>query len=295
MRIAIGGSTGLIGSALTQHLRRTGHEVVRLVRRDPHSPDERRWDLDTASIGGPGLDDVDAVVNFAGAGIADARWTAARKRELVDSRVQSTQAIVNALQHEGQCRVFLSGSAIGYYGDRGDEMLDETSTPGTDFLAGLVQRWEATAHEAADHVRVATLRTGHVLAGQGGLLGKQKLIYQLGLGGRIGSGQQWVSWIALSDYVAAVMHLLQHEVSGPVNVVGPAPVRNTEFTEAFARALHRPAVLPLPLPVARAAFTNQMVDVAMLASQRVKPTVLELGGFVFEHRTIDEAMAAALN
>ncbi|WP_203568957.1 TIGR01777 family oxidoreductase [Aestuariimicrobium ganziense] len=298
MRVAVGGSTGLIGSALTQHLRRTGHEVVRLVRREPHSPDERRWHLSEQrrEIEG-GLADVDAVVNLAGAGIANARWTRSRKRELVDSRLRPTQTIAAALAEAPRCRTFLSGSAIGVYGDRGPEQLDEQSSAGHGFLADLVRDWEAAAVELSPtDTRVVLLRTGHVLAGQGGILGKQKLIYELGLGGPIGDGGQWVSWISLADHVAAMTHLLtRDDLCGPVNMVGPNPVTNLEFTRAFARAMHRPAKLPLPLPVARAVFTSEMVDDAMLASQRVRPKVLIESGFDFGHRTVNDAMRAALD
>ena len=286
MRIAIAGSHGLIGHALTQHLRRRGHEVVRLVRRAPISPDE-------AQLSSTCLDEVDAVVNLAGAGIANARWTRARKRELVDSRLRTTETIVAALQHSQRCLVFLSGSAIGYYGDAGEQTVTEESAAGSGFLADLVQQWEVAALRAPERVRVVTLRTGHVIALNGGLIGKQKLIYQAGLGGRIGSGQQWVSWISLRDWVAAAQHLLTSSVSGPVNLVGPAPVRNLELTRALGRRFRRPTVLPLPLFVARAAFGREMVADAMLAGQRVEPTVLLEDGFSFADETIEQALRGA--
>lgn len=286
MRIAIAGSHGLIGHALTQHLRRGGHEVVRLVRHAPISPDERQ-------LSDSMLEGVDAVVNLAGAGIANARWTAKRRAELVNSRVQTTRTIVAALEASSTCRVFLSGSAIGFYGDSGDEILTEQSAAGSGFLADLVGQWEAEAARAPERVRVVMLRTGHVIAAHGGLIGKQSLIYRAGLGGRIGSGRQWVSWISLRDWVAAAEHLLTSQVSGPVNLVGPRPVRNLDFTRALGRAFRRPTVLPLPLPVARVMFGSEMVEDAMLAGQRVEPKVLLEDGFTFTDETIDEALSGA--
>lgn len=294
MRISITGSHGLIGRALTQHLRRQGHEVVRLVRSTPVSPDERHIDLEAGRIEAPGLADVDAVVNLAGAGIADARWTKARKRDLRASRLATTLTLVQALGEAERCQVLLSGSAIGFYGDRGDEQLDETSTTGRGFLAQLVRDWESTADEAPDGVRVVLLRTGHVIAGNGGLIGKQALIYKLGLGGRIGSGRQWVSWISLRDWVRAAEHLLTSSVHGPVNLVGPAPVRNLELTRALGRVFRRPTWLPLPLPVARLMFGSEMVADAMLAGQRVEPAALLDDGFDFTDRTIEQALRGAL-
>ena len=292
MRVAIAGATGLIGTATTNHLRQAGHEVIRLVRRDPYGPDERRFDPAERTIADPGLTDVDAVINFAGAGIADSRWTDAHKRAMRASRLSTTLAINAALTDAPNCRVFLSGSAIGFYGDRGTEPLDESSTRGTGFLADLVKDWERTADQAPDHVRVVKLRTGHVLSRSGGILGKQRLIYQLGAGGPIGDGSQVVSWIGIDDYVRAVEHLLTHDIAGPVNMTAPNPVTNQQFTDAFAKALHRPAKLPLPLPVASALFTREMVQDAMLASQRALPTVLLESGFEFTQPEIDQAMAA---
>lgn len=292
MRVAIAGATGLIGTATTNHLRQVGHEVIRLVRRDPYGPDERRFDPAERTIADPGLTDVDAVINFAGAGIADNRWTDAHKRAMRASRLSTTLAINAALADAPNCRVFLSGSAIGFYGDRGTEPLDESSTRGTGFLADLVKDWERTADQAPDHVRVVKLRTGHVLSRSGGILGKQRLIYQLGAGGPIGDGSQVVSWIGIDDYVRAVEHLLTHDIAGPVNMTAPNPVTNQQFTDAFAKALHRPAKLPLPLPVASALFTREMVQDAMLASQRALPTVLLESGFEFTQPEIDQAMAA---
>ncbi len=291
MRIAITGSHGLIGSALTQHLRRGGHDVVRLVRRRVGSPDERSYDPVAGGIEG-GLGDVDAVVNLAGSGIADARWTPARQQDLVDSRVLTTRTLVDHLHPGGRCRVLWSGSAIGWYGDGGERELDEQSPAGQGFLADLCQRWEAEALRATGSVRVVLGRTGHVLSPHGGLIGKQLLIYRLGLGGRIGSGEQWVSWISIRDHVRALVWSLTHEVSGPVNLVGPRPVRNRELTTALGAALHRPTVLPLPLPIARLAFGAELVSQAMLAGQRVLPQQLTQAGFEFEDRSVEATFAS---
>lgn len=290
MRVAITGSHGLIGSALTQRLRREGHEVVRLVRRRAASPDERSYDPQAGGIEG-GLGDVDAVVNLAGVGIANARWTPERKRALVDSRLQTTRTLVDHLHQGGRCRVFFSGSAIGYYGDAGERELDETSSVGEGFLAELVQRWEAEALRAESAVRVVVGRTGHVLSANGGLIGKQLPFYRLGLGGRIGNGQQWVSWISISDHISAVLWSLGHDLHGPVNLVAPRPVRNAELTSALGCALHRPTVLPLPLPIARVVFGRQMVSEAMLAGQRVVPDALLGSGFGFADTSVDGAFA----
>lgn len=292
MRVAIAGATGLIGSAVAEHLRSRGHTVVRLVRRDPEQPDDRRWDPPSRTIEGPGLADVEAVVNFAGAGIADFRWTDAYRRRLRSSRLASTQAIVRALREAPDCRVLLNGSAVGYYGDRGPMLLDEDSSRGHGFLAQLCLDWEREATAAPDHVRVVRLRTGHVLSPRGGILGKQRLAYQLGAGGRMGSGEQYVSWISMDDYVRAVELLLERPVSGPVDLTAPNPVTQATFARAFARALHRPAVVPMPMPLVKAVFTPEMVRETMLASQRALPRVLTDQGFTFVHERVDDAMAA---
>lgn len=291
MRIAIAGSTGLIGSALTQHLRRSGHEVVRLVRSEAISPDHRRWDPLGGTIDGPGLSDVDAVVNLAGSSIAGARWTEDRKRDLRDSRVRGTRTVVRALEDAGRCRVFLSGSAVGIYGNTGSTEVDESTPPGGGFLADLCQQWEQESLQAPGHVRIVQLRTGHVLSRTGGLLGKLRPAFLAGVGGRIGDGEQYMSWISLTDHVAAMTHLLTtSEVTGPVDLTGPHPVTNLVLTQQFAQALRRPAWVPLPLPVARAVFGDEMVTEAMLYGQRALPTVLLDDGFVFTHQTVREAL-----
>ena len=290
MRIAIAGASGLLGRATAAHLRGTGHEVLALVRREASDPDERRWDPDSGRIAAPGLADVDAVVNFCGAGIADSRWSAERKALLRSSRLNSTTTLAAALEPGGRCRRLLNGSAIGFYGDTGEVVVDERTPQGSGFLAQLVADWERAAHAAP--VPTAYLRTGHVLsADSGGFLGKQRLPFRLGLGGRLGSGRQFVSWIHVDDYVRAVAHLLTSTLTGPVNLTAPHPVTNARFTEAFAQALNRPALIPMPLPALRLLFGSEMVDEALLSGTRVQPRRLLDDGFAFDHPELAEALA----
>jgi uncharacterized protein (TIGR01777 family) len=290
MRVAIGGSTGLIGTALSRHLVREGHEVVRLVRGEVTASDQRRWDPDAGRIDGPGLDDVDAVVNLAGAPIAGSRWTKDRKTEILRSRITSTLTIVTSLSPEGRCQRLLNGSAIGYYGDNGAEIVDESMPAGRGFLADVVADWEAAA--AHSPVPTVVLRTGHVLAREGGFLGLQWPVFALGLGGRVGSGRQFLSWISLTDHVRATTFLLSSELTGPVNLVAPNPVSNAEFTRAFGRHLHRPTPLPLPLAAVGAVFGRDFVTEALLVSQRVRPARLLDAGFTFDHPLLAQAFAA---
>lgn len=290
MRVAIGGATGLLGTALSRSLVRDGHEVVRLVRGGRTASDQRHWDPDAGRIDSPGLDDVDAVVNLAGTPIAGVRWTKERKAAIRRSRVTSTLTVVTSLAPDGRCQRFLNGSAIGYYGDTGDRPTDEQGPAGTGFLAQVVADWEAAVRHSP--VPSAILRTGHVLAREGGYLGPQHLLFSAGLGGRIGSGRQFLSWISLTDHVRAMMHLLSSELVGPVNLVGPSPVTNAEFTKAYAEHLHRPALLPMPLPVVAALFGGEFVKQALVSSQRVLPSRLLDAGFAFEHHTLSEALAA---
>lgn len=292
MRVAITGSTGLIGSALVQALRWGGDEAVRLVRHTPTSPDQRQFFPDERRIDGPGLNDVDAVVNLAGASIAGGRWTESYKRQLVDSRIATTQTVVAALSADGRCQRFLSGSAIGYYGLTGDRPVDETAPAGHGFLADLVARWE----EAAQHAPVPTvlLRTGHVMSPRGGYIGKQLIAFQLGLGGPVADGRQQVSWISLDDEVAAICSLLDSEVTGPVNLTAPEPVTNARWTKALGAAIHRPTIIPFPLPLARLVFGSQFVDEALLSSQRVLPARLLAEGFAFTDTAIEPALERLL-
>jgi uncharacterized protein (TIGR01777 family) len=290
MRVAIGGSTGLIGTALSRRLVREGHEVVRLVRGGVSASDQRHWDPDAGRIDAPGLEDVDAVVNLAGAPIAGARWTRERKAEIRRSRITSTLTIVTSLSPDGRCQRLLNASAIGYYGDTGTEIVDETMPAGRGFLAGVVADWEAAS--AHSPVPTTVLRTGHVLAREGGYLAMQWPVFALGLGGRVGSGRQFLSWISLIDHVRAVEFLLASDLTGPVNLAGPNPVSNAEFTRAFGRHLHRPTPMPLPLTAVGLLFGREFVREALLPSQRVRPARLLDAGFDFEYPRLDQAFAA---
>ena len=290
MRVAIGGSTGLLGTYLTRHLRDLGHEVVRLVRGQVTASDQRHWDPDAGRIDTPGLTDVDAVVNLAGASIGGGRWTKERKAELRRSRISSTLTIVTSLDPDGRCQRLLNGSAIGYYGDAGIEVVDETTPPGHGFLAQLCVDWEAAAGHAA--VPAVTLRTGNVLTPTGGFLGAQKALFAAGLGGRIGDGRQFVSWIGLADWLRAVTWLLDSDVTGPVNLVAPNPVTNAAFTRAYGRFLNRPTLIPMPLFAVRTLFTGEFVAEVLLASTRVRPARLLDGGFSFAQSNLARAFAA---
>jgi uncharacterized protein len=296
MRIAITASTGLIGTALAQQLAADGNDVLRLVRMPPASPAEMRWDpaapgggLDPATLNG-----LDAVVHLSGAPVAGGFWTGARKRELRASRIGSTTALVRAmLAAKSPPPVLLAASAIGWYGNTGDRVVDETAPAGTGFLAELVRDWEAAAQPAAEAgIRVASLRSGIVLSRRGGMLRALLLPFRLGLGPRFGPGTQYVSWISRTDHVRACQFLLTSELSGPVNLTGPAPATNAEFTAALARQLHRPAVLRLPAGLLRAGLGELSGE--LLSSCRVRPARLEQAGFTFRHAQVDTAIAAAL-
>ncbi|MCA0251371.1 MAG: TIGR01777 family oxidoreductase [Actinobacteria bacterium] len=290
MRVAIGGSTGLLGSALSRRLREQGHEVVRLVRGQVTASDQRHWDPDAGRIDAPGLTDVDAVVNLAGASIGGGRWTKERKAELRRSRISSTLTIVTSIDPDGRCQRLLNASAIGYYGDAGIEVVDETTPPGRGFLPQLCVDWETAAGHCA--VPTTTLRTGNVLTPSGGFLGAQKALFSAGLGGRIGSGRQFVSWIGLPDWLRAVTWLLDSELTGPVNLVAPNPVTNAAFTRAYGRFLNRPTLIPMPLLAVRTLFTREFVDEVLLASTRVRPARLLDAGFTFAQPTLTRAFAA---
>lgn len=297
MRVAISGSAGLIGTALRQSLQREGAEVLRLVRRPATSPGEARWD----PLAGPGsldpavLNGVDAVVHLSGAPIATRRWTGSRKRELAASRIISTSTLVAAMiAAEQPPAVLLAGSAIGWYGDTGEREADETSPAGRGFLAGLVRDWEAASEPAAAAgIRVVNLRTGVVLSPRGGMLATLLPLFRLGLGSRLGSSRQYLSWISLADEVSAARFLLDHdEIKGPVNLTAPHPVTNAEFTAALAATLRRPALLRVPAPLLRAGLGE--VSSELLASARVLPRKLERAGFAFRYPKVAEALTAEL-
>ncbi len=297
MRVAITGSSGLIGSALAAALLAEGQQVTRLVRRAPAGPGEIRWDPQAADgrIAPGALDGVDAVVHLSGAPVAGGWWTQARKRELRSSRIQSTRALVAALAKAGRPpSVLLSGSAVGWYGDTGAREVDESAPAGTGFLADLVRDWEEAAQPARQAgLRVATLRTGVVLSRRGGLLGPLLPLFRLGLGARIGPGTQYLSWISLTDQVAAVRYLLDHaDIDGPVNLTAPTPVTNAEFTAGLARALRRPALLRVPAPLIRAGLGEMAGE--LLGSQRVVPRRLLAAGFAFRHPDLASALTAQL-
>jgi uncharacterized protein len=297
MRVAITGSSGLIGTALAEALLGDGQQVVRLVRHPPRQPGEVRWDPQAVDGGldPAAFDGVDAVVHLSGASIGGGPWTQARKRELRASRVQSTRALVAALaKSPSPPAVLLSGSAVGWYGDTGTREVDEYAPAGTGFLADLVSDWEAAALPARQAgLRVANLRSGLVLSRRGGMLGPLVPLFRLGLGGRLGSGTQYISWISVTDHVAAVRYLLDRPgIDGPVNLTAPVPVTNAEFTADLGRVLGRPAALRVPAPVLRAGLGELSGE--MLDSQRILPRRLLAAGFAFRYPEVAGALAAEL-
>ncbi len=296
MRFAVTGSSGLIGSALVRSLAADGHQVVRLVRRAPAASDEARWDPRAGEVSPGALDGCDAVVHLAGAGIGDRRWTAAYKREIRDSRVRGTATLATALAALPRPpRVLVSGSAIGYYGDTGERRIDEDAGPGTGFLADVCRAWEAAAEPAERAgIRTVLARTGLVVARGGGAWGRLFPLFRAGLGGRLGDGRQYWSFIALSDHVAALRHLVDTRgLSGPVNLTAPEPVTNREVTGAMSRVLRRPAFAHVPAPVLSLALGEFAQDV--LSSQRVVPRRLLESGFAFAHPGVEAAIRAALD
>ncbi|HET6817066.1 MAG TPA: TIGR01777 family oxidoreductase [Mycobacteriales bacterium] len=297
MKVVVTGASGLIGSALVQSLRADNVDVVRLVRRQAQAADERQWDPARRGLDAAHLEHADAVVHLAGAGIGDKRWSDDYKRSVVRSRVDGTMTIattIAALPESSRPKVLLSASAVGFYGETGEEAVDESSPSGQGFLADVVRQWEAAAQPAVDAgVRVVHPRSGIVLSADGGALGKVLPIFKLGLGGRLGSGKQWMSWIALADEIAALRFLLTTDIAGPVNVTAPEPVRNRDYTKAIAHALGRPAFAWVPPPALRAAL-GDFADEGVLVSQRVVPARLEEAGFVFTYADIDAALAALI-
>jgi uncharacterized protein len=296
MRILMSGASGLIGSALTSRLTADGHTVTRLVRRDAKAG-EVTWDPRAGTLDPAAFDGCDAVINLSGAGIGDKRWTDDYKAELLSSRLRTTELLATTMASlDNMPSVLISGSAIGWYGDRGDERLDELSVSGSDFLSDLCQQWEAAtlAAEKAG-IRTVHLRTGIVLSAEGGALKKQLPLFKLGLGGRFGNGHQWMSWISIDDEVAAIVHLLSADMCGAVNLTAPNPVTNSEFTTTLAKVLHRPAVIPTPSFGPKILFGGELVEALLLAGQRVLPTALQRSGYEFQHETLDVALRALLN
>ncbi len=296
MKIAVTGASGLIGSALVPHLRARGDEVLRLVRRTAVAPDEVQWDPVAGTVDLDGLAGIDAVVHLAGAGVGDRRWSDSYKRTILDSRVDGTRTIVEAMVAlEPRPRALVAGSAIGWYGDTGDQAVDETAPAGTGFLADVVRAWEAAADPAREAgIRVTHARTGLVVSADGGAWQRLFPIFKAGLGGKLGSGRQYWSWISLRDEVAALTFLLDNtELSGPVNLTGPDPVTNAAVTEAMGRVLRRPTLFAVPAFALKAVLGEFSTEV--LGSARVLPAVLADAGFTWQDPTVESAIRTALD
>ncbi len=294
MRVLVTGSTGLLGSALLPILTTAGHEPVRLRRGVDAGPGELRWDPAKGEI--DDLTEIDAVVHFAGVGIGEKRWTPEQKKALVESRTIPTRLLAEAMAStDDGPKILLSGSAVGYYGNRGDEELTEESAVGTDFQADLCASWEAATEPAeAAGIRTVHLRTAVVQTAEGGTLARQLLPFKLGIGGRFGPGTQWFSWISMQDQMRAILHLLDNELSGPVNLASPNPVTNLEFTETLGRVLKRPTLLPTPLFPIKAVYGSELVETLMLGSLRVVGVKLAESGFEFDHPQLEDALRATI-
>ncbi|MEB3020926.1 TIGR01777 family oxidoreductase [[Mycobacterium] crassicus] len=291
-RVAIAGSSGLIGSALISALRTADHEVIRIVRRAPANSAELHWDPETGDLDSGSLRGVDAVVNLCGVNLGQRRWSGAFKQSLRDSRITPTEVLSDAVADAG-VPVLVNASGVGYYGDTRDRTIDETASAGTGFLARLARDWEsATGSAQRAGTRVVLARTGIVLAPSGGAMGRLRPLFSLGLGARLGNGRQYMSWISMEDEVRALLFAISHDtLSGPVNMTGPAPVTNAEFTAALGRAVQRPTPMLLPGFVVRAGL-GEFAD-SLLTGQRAIPAALEHAGFQFRHNTIGEALGYA--
>lgn len=287
-RIAVTGSSGLIGTTLVGHLKSEGYTVQRLVRRAAQSPDEISWDPKNGTVDIDALAGVDAVIHLAGAGVGDKRWTKKYKGEILNSRLLGTTAIANAVA-QVKPKVFISASAMGWYGETGNRAVTEKDRAGDDFLAAVCHEWENAA-DLAGNVRTVKLRMGLILDPTGGALGKMLPPFRFGIGGRLGSGKQWWSWITLHDVIRAIMFALENPISGPINITAPNPVTNQEFTSALARAMHRPAVFPVPAFALKLAFGGFSSE--MLGSKKIIPEVLTEAGFTFDYPHIGAAIAA---
>jgi uncharacterized protein (TIGR01777 family) len=289
VKIAVTGASGLIGASLVPHLRSQGHDVVSLVRKEPRNPWEARWNPRSGEVDLGPLQGTDGVVHLAAANVGSRPWTEGYKQEILSSRVDGTRTIAEAIARlEPRPAVLVSASAMGLYGDRGDEALDDHAAGAAGFLPDVVRAWEAAADPARDAgIRVVHPRTGLVLSRRGGAYGRLRPLLRLGLGGPIGSGQQWWSWITLRDEVRALAWLLEHPLTGPVNLTAPSPARQRDVIKALAHALHRPALLPVPAPAIRLPlreFASELLD-----SRRVLPVALQTSGFSFEHPDLEAA------
>ena len=293
MRVLVSGSSGLIGGELVRRLRAEGHEVTRLVRRVPR-PGEAAWDPVEGTADAPALEGHDAVVHLAGAGLGDHRWTRAYKEKILRSRTDGTSLLTRTLAGlERPPKVLVSGSAVGYYGDRGDEELTEESGPGAGFLAEVVRQWEgATAPAEEAGIRVVHTRSGIVQSPKGGALGRLVLPFKLGLGGRIGSGRQWLSWVSIDDEVGGILHALgRDDLRGPVNLTAPHPVRFGEYVKVLGRALNRPTPIPTPTLGLELLLGREMVQEMLLGGQRVLPAKLRATGYQHRHPRLEGALA----
>ena len=294
MKILVSGATGLVGRHLVPFLRENGHEVFSLVRQAPNNEHEIQWNAEKGIEASElkKIENFDAIVHLAGAGIADERWTKERKRIIRDSRVVGTRVLIDSLQKlENPPRAFVSASAIGYYGDRKDDILNEDSPPGKDFLSVVGVEWEAEANKAADFgARVVRLRIGIVLSTEGGALKEMLTPFKMGVGGAVGKGQQFVSWIHLRDLIRVIQFALENEnLNGAVNATAPNPVRNAEFAEKLGVALHRPSLVPVPAFALRLMF-GELADALLLSSARVLPEKLLANNFQFEFERIEDAL-----
>ncbi|HUF85233.1 MAG TPA: TIGR01777 family oxidoreductase [Acidimicrobiia bacterium] len=297
MDVLVTGASGFIGSALVSALEGDGHRVGRLTRSDNAGPDTLRWDPAAGRIDAAGLEGFGAVVHLAGAGIGDKRWTSDRKRVIRDSRTQGTLLLAGALAGlRTKPAVLVSASAVGYYGPRDEEELTEDSRPGDDFLAGVCVAWEQSAAPAAEAgIRVVTIRSGVVLSPGGGVLERMVLPFKLGLGGRLGTGKQYMSWISLDDEVGAILHLLGHDgVSGPVNLTAPNPVTNSEYTKTLGAVVGRPTAIPTPITPLKLRYGSELVHFLLLTGQRVLPNRLEASGYQFGHDRLEPALRELL-
>jgi uncharacterized protein len=295
MKVVVTGASGLLGRALVTSLRTDGHDVVRLVRRPPSAPDEAQWDPQSGDVDPAALAGADAVINLAGPGLGDRPWTPARQRQLLDDRVNATRTIAAAMTAaEPRPRVLLSMSGTGYYGTPGDQVLTEAAAAGDGGVARIAAAWEGATAAASDAgIRVVRMRTGVVLSATGGAFGRLLPIFRLGLGGRLGTGRQWWSWVALPDYVAAVRFLLEHdEIDGPVNITAPEPIRNIDLTKAMGRVLGRPTVMVVPSFALKLPLRDFAVD--LLGGQRSVPQKLLDAGFAFSLPTFEPALRVVL-